>query len=80
MNILFLNSDFVETKYKFDWLFYDEKGSSRICFQKMKKQVRSDYNASEVDILGHFGTFKDILGNYGTLWDNLNNFMTSLEH
>ena len=44
------------------------------------KQVHSDTNASEVDILGHFGKFKDILGHFGILWDNLEDFMTSLEH
>ena len=33
------------------------------------KQVRSDNDASEVDILGHFRTF----------WDNLEDFMTSPE-
>ena len=60
-------------------MFYDEKGSSRICFQKMKKQVRSDNDASEVEISGYFGIFRDILG-HGTFWDNLKNFMTRLEH
>ena len=31
-----------------------------------RKQVRSDNDASEVGILGHFGTF----------WDNLEDFLT----
>ena len=34
------------------------------------KQVHSENNASEVDILGHLGTF----------WDNSEAFLTSLEH
>ena len=35
-----------------------------------RKQVRSDNDASEVGILGHFGTFGttwDILGHFGTI-------------
>ena len=35
------------------------------------KQVHSDNDASEVDILGHFGTFWDILGHFGISWDVL---------
>ena len=35
----------------------------------VNKQVRSDNDASEVDILGHFGTFEDILGQFGRLYD-----------
>ena len=34
------------------------------------KKVTSDNDASEVDTLGHFGTF----------WDNSEDFLTSLEH
>ena len=34
---------------------------------KTKEQVRSDNDASEVGILGHFGTFWDILGYFGTI-------------
>ena len=48
------------------------------CF--LSKQVHSDNNASEVDILGHFGTFWDILGHLGTFWDNSEDFLTSLDH
>ena len=36
-----------------------------------KKQVRSDNDASEVDILGHFGIF---LGHFGTFWDIMGQF------
>ena len=39
----------------------------------LKKQVRSDNDASEVDISGH-------LGHLGTFWDNSENFLKSLEH
>ena len=39
--------------------------------QGKKKQVRSDKDASEVDIFGHFRTFLDNLGHYGTIWDIL---------
>ena len=35
----------------------------------LRKQVRSDNDASEVGILGHFGTFWDILGHLETFWD-----------
>ena len=37
---------------------------------KQKQQVRSDNDASKLDILGHFGTFRD----------NSENFLTSLGH
>ena len=37
-------------------------------------QVHSNDDASEVDILGHFGTFWDILGDLGTFWDILGQF------
>ena len=47
-------------------------------FQELYYQVRSDNDASEVDILGHFGKFWDILGHFGTLWDNLEDFTTSI--
>ena len=40
------------------------------------KQVHLDNDASEVDILGHFGTFWDISGQFGTIWKTL----MSLEH
>ena len=42
--------------------------------ENRKKQVRSDNDASELDILGHFGTFRDILdifGQFGRLLDEL---------
>ena len=39
-----------------------------------KKQVRSDNDASEVGILGHFGTFWDILGQLGRLFDEFGAF------
>ena len=35
------------------------------------KQVRSDNDASELDILGYFGTFWDILRPFGTIWKTL---------
>ena len=38
-----------------------KKGKNRA---KIEEQVRSDNAASEVDILGHFGTF---LGPFGTI-------------
>ena len=38
--------------------------------RKKRKQVHSENDASEVDILGHFGIF----------WDNSETFLTSLEH
>ena len=44
-------------------------------FRCQSKQVHSDNNASEVDILGHFGTFRDILGHFGTFWENSEDFM-----
>ena len=44
------------------------------------KQVRLDNDASEVGILGHFGTFWDNLGHFGTFWDNSEDFLTSLDH
>ena len=34
------------------------------------EQVRSDNDASELDNMGHFGTF----------WDNSEEFLTNLEH
>ena len=37
---------------------------------KAVKQVRSDNDASELDILGHIGTF----------WENLEDFLMGLEH
>ena len=46
----------------------------------IEKQVHSDSDVSEVDILGHFGTFLDIQRHFGTLRDNLEDFTTSLEH
>ena len=36
---------------------------------KTVEQVHSDNDASEVDILGHLGTFWDILGQLGSLFD-----------
>ena len=36
-----------------------------------EKQVRSNNDASEVDILGHFGTFWDILGHFGIFLDSV---------
>ena len=38
------------------------------------KQVHSDNDASEVDILGHFGTFLDILGQFVRLYDDIGAF------
>ena len=40
------------------------------CFQNpmFVKQVRSDNDASELDVLGRFETFWDILGYYETFW------------
>ena len=35
----------------------------------IEKQVRSDDDASELVILGHFGTFRDIMGQFGRLSD-----------
>ena len=49
-----------------------DKGGDR----RHKKQVHSDNKASEVDILGHFGTFWDILGHFGTFWDILGHSRT----
>ena len=43
---------------------------------KIEEQVRSDNDASEVGILGHFGTFWDNLGHFGTTWDILGHFGT----
>ena len=41
----------------------------------MKKiQVLSDNDASEVDILGHLGTFWDILGHFGSHFDEFGAF------
>ena len=40
------------------------------------KQVRSDNDASEVGILGHFGTFWDNLVHFGTTWDIVGHFGT----
>ena len=45
----------------------------------MRKQVRSDNDASEVGILGHFGTFWDNLGHFCTFWDNSEDFLTNWE-
>ena len=42
-----------------------------------QKQVYSANDASEVDILGLFGTFWDILGQYGTIPEDV---LTGLEH
>ena len=33
------------------------------------QQIRSDNDASELDISGHFGTFRYILGQFGRLLD-----------
>ena len=38
--------------------------------EKKRKPIRSDNDASEVIIFGHFGTF----------WDNLEDFLMSLKH
>ena len=35
-------------------------------YENTQEQVHSDNDASEVDILGHFGTFYDILGYFMT--------------
>ena len=40
----------------------------------LKEQVRSDNDASEVDILGYFGTFWDIMGQFGRLYDEFRAF------
>ena len=48
-----------------------------------REQVHSDNDASEVDILGHFGTFQDnldIFGHFRTFSDNSEDFMMSLKH
>ena len=37
--------------------------------ETQKKQVHSDNDVSEVDILGHLGTFWDVLGQFGRLFD-----------
>ena len=35
--------------------------------EEIEEQVRSDNDASEVGILGHFGTFWDNLGHFGKI-------------
>ena len=42
------------------------------------EQVRSDNDASKVDILEHIGTFWEISRHFGTLWDNLEDFTKSI--
>ena len=39
-----------------------------------KMTIRSDNDASEVDILGYFGTFWDIIGQFGRLYDEFGAF------
>ena len=53
-------------------------GPKRVFFYR--KKVCSDNDASEVDVLGHFETFRDILGHFGTIRDNLEDFTTRLWH
>ena len=42
--------------------------------QKVQEQVHSDNNASEVDILGHFGTIWDNFGQFGILYEKFGAF------
>ena len=41
------------------------------------KQIHSDNDASEVDILGRFGKFWDFVGHIWTFLDNLEDFTAS---
>ena len=38
-----------------------------ITLSSLAERIHSDNDASEVDILGYFGTFWDILGHFGTI-------------
>ena len=49
--------------------------SNFVCYTNLEKQqVRSDNDASEVSIFGHFGTFWDTLGQFGRLFDEFEPF------